>query len=99
MASLFVRLGRSAYVCRPLHKGSSDSDCSVPGLALPRRTGFDTPVSAQADGVLLRGSVDKSGAVLAFPKAPSIPDYSRPRLTGSQIPMRPRTAYPLPVDQ
>jgi hypothetical protein len=57
-----------------------------------------TPVEAQADGVLLRGWIDESGAVLAFPKAPPMPDYSRPRI-GNEVPMKPRTAYSLPVTQ
>jgi hypothetical protein len=58
------------------------------------------PVSAQATGdrVILAGWVDESGRVLSFPAAPPIPDYTRPRI-GDQIPMKPRTSSPLPVDQ
>ena len=36
-----------------------------------------TPVSAQAEGVLLRGWIDDTGNVLAFPKAPPDLDCSR----------------------
>lgn len=55
-----------------------------------------TPVSAQADGVLLRGWVDESGAVMSFPKAS--PFYCT-RLGGGIGPCesKPRTTSPLPT--
>ena len=55
-----------------------------------------TPVSAQADGVLLRGWVDESGTVLSFPKAPLIYDCSR-RVFGGDCASRARTAWSFPV--
>ena len=56
-----------------------------------------TPVSAQAEGVLLRGWVDESGVVLSFPKAPLIYDCSR-RVFGGDCASNPRRAWSLPVD-
>jgi hypothetical protein len=56
-----------------------------------------TPVSAQADSVLLRGWVDETGAVLAFPKAPAIVDCSR-RVFGGDCASTRRSAWSLPVD-
>jgi hypothetical protein len=58
-----------------------------------------TPVSAQAEGVLLRGWVDESGTVMAFPKAPLDPDFTLRLLQGQERPMKARTASPLPVAQ
>jgi len=57
-----------------------------------------TPVSAQADGVLLRGWVDAKGAIISFPTPIPERDYSRPRI-GDDVPTKPRTVSPLPVDQ
>jgi hypothetical protein len=55
-----------------------------------------TPVSAQADGVLLRGWVDETGAVLLFPKAPLGYDCTRRDIRGN-CESRPRAAWSLPV--
>ena len=55
------------------------------------------PVSAQADGVLLRGWVDESGAVLSFPKAPLNYDCSRRVGLSGPCPSTPRAAWSLPV--
>ena len=55
-----------------------------------------TPVSAQADGVLLRGWVDESGAVLAFPKAPLGYDCARRDIRGN-CESRTRSVWSLPV--
>jgi hypothetical protein len=57
-----------------------------------------TPVAAQADGVLLRGWVDAKGAVISFPTPIPERDYSVPRI-GGDVPTKPRTVSPLPVDQ
>jgi hypothetical protein len=60
-----------------------------------------TPVSAQADAqhVLLRGWVDENGAVMSFPQAPTIYDYSRPRFGNEPPASRPRQVWELPVRQ
>jgi hypothetical protein len=58
-----------------------------------------TPVNAQVgDRVILAGWIDESGRFLSFPAAPQMPDSSRPSF-GNQSPMKPRTSWPLPVDQ
>ena len=54
-----------------------------------------TPVSAQADGVLLRGWIDESGAVMSFPKAS--PFYCRQGDSIAPCPAKPRTMAPLPT--
>ena len=55
-----------------------------------------TPVSAQADGVLLRGWVDEGGAVYSFPKAPPLRDCGRRDVRG-ECGSTPRSTSPLPT--
>lgn len=57
-----------------------------------------TPVSAQTDGVYLRGWIDANGAVIGFPAPIPEVDYSLPRI-GDRVQTKPRTVSPLPVDQ
>ena len=58
-----------------------------------------TPVSAQSDRVYLAGWVDDAGRLISFPAAPGVPDPNRPTF-GTQVPpTKPRTTWPLPVDQ
>jgi len=54
-----------------------------------------TPVSAQADGVLLRGWIDESGAVISFPKA--TPFYCNRLGDIGPCESKPRTTSPLPT--
>ena len=56
-----------------------------------------TPVSAQADGVLLRGWVDESGEVYSFPKAPPLRNCSRQFLSGECEKTATRSTSPLPT--
>ena len=57
------------------------------------------PVSAQVgDRVILAGWVDESGRFLSFPTAPQMADPSQPSF-GNRSVMKPRTSWPLPVDQ
>jgi hypothetical protein len=58
-----------------------------------------TPVSAQSDRVYLAGWVDDAGRVISFPEAPGLPDTSRPQFGDRPFPTKPRTTWPLPVDQ
>jgi hypothetical protein len=55
-----------------------------------------TPVSAQAEGVLLRGWVDQNGFVVKFP---AVPTYVDPNSRSAiQKPQRiPYESYPLPM--
>jgi len=55
-----------------------------------------TPVSAQADGVLLRGWIDESGAVISFPKASPFLDCGRRDVSGA-CSTNPRSTSPLPT--
>ena len=55
-----------------------------------------TPVSAQADGVLLRGWVDESGAVMSFPTATPFRDCGRRDIRG-ECGTKPRSTSPLPT--
>jgi hypothetical protein len=55
-----------------------------------------TPVSAQADGVLLRGWIDESGAVISFPKATPFRDCTRRDVRG-ECESKPRSTSPLPT--
>ena len=58
------------------------------------------PVEAQVgDRVILAGWIDESGHYLAFPKAPQMPDTSRPQFGNQPFPTKPRPSWPLPVDQ
>ena len=58
-----------------------------------------TPVSAQADGVLLRGWIDETGAVMSFPKASPFYCNRLGRISGDIGPCesKPRTTSPLPT--
>ena len=58
-----------------------------------------TPVSAQADGVLLRGWIDETGAVMSFPKASPFYCNRLGRIGGDIGPCesKPRTTSPLPT--
>ena len=60
-----------------------------------------TPVSAQGDSqrVLLSGWVDEKGSVVGFPAVPRMYDYSRPQFGTQEPASKPRSAWPLPVDQ
>ena len=60
-----------------------------------------TPVSAQCDGqrVVLSGWVDEKGSVVAFPQAPPIYDYNRPRFGNEPPPSKPRSSWPLPITE
>jgi hypothetical protein len=60
-----------------------------------------TPVSAQGDGqrVMLSGWVDEKGSVVAFPQAPPIYDYSRPRFGNEPPASKPRASWPLPITE
>ena len=55
-----------------------------------------TPVSAQADGVLLRGWIDESGAVISVPKASPFLDCGRRDVSGA-FATKPRSTSPLPT--
>ena len=57
----------------------------------------DVPYEKQADGVLLRGWVDESGAVYSFPKAPPLRNCSRQFLSGECEKTAARSTSPLPT--
>ena len=57
-----------------------------------------TPVSAQADGVVLRGWVDQSGAVFSFPDGPRSYDCSRRVGLSGACPSTPLSVGSLPFD-
>ena len=57
-----------------------------------------TPVSAQADGVILRGWVDQSGGVFSFPNGPRNYDCTRRIGLTGECPSTPRPAGSLPVE-
>jgi hypothetical protein len=57
-----------------------------------------TPVSAQTDGVVLRGWVDQSGAVFSFPDGPRNYDCSRRVGLTGPCPSTPRSVGSLPVE-